>query len=313
MARHRIRVTGTGARGTRISAPLLRELLAALVDSAEQALRLRVEGRSRVQGKPPSWLEKAAAFDLVAIEEGSSVLVLEAQAVASSAPERFAQLQLFAPFDVGRSPLGLLEESLGDALAEREDSDLYDDGLIATFRDFDRALRLGAERIDLVGSEVGDGSGLTIDGTSLRTLERLRSRIPGDQRVIVAGKLDELRHADRFFTLILDGGERVRGVLSEGEIDLESLGRLWGKPVRVHGVAKFRPSGAVLRVDADRIEPAQGDVSLWSKVPGPVLDGGDLRLTARPQGPRSGLAAIFGKWPGDETDEEILAALAELS
>ncbi len=33
----------------------------------------------------------------------------------------------------------------------------------------------------------------------------------------------------------------------------------------------------------------------------------------KPQGPKSGLAAIIGKWPGDETDEEVDAALRELS
>lgn len=29
--------------------------------------------------------------------------------------------------------------------------------------------------------------------------------------------------------------------------------------------------------------------------------------------PKKGIAAIFGKWPGDETDEQIEAALREIS
>ncbi len=32
-----------------------------------------------------------------------------------------------------------------------------------------------------------------------------------------------------------------------------------------------------------------------------------------PQGPRSGVNAVFGKWPGDEEEGEFAAALAELS
>jgi hypothetical protein len=39
----------------------------------------------------------------------------------------------------------------------------------------------------------------------------------------------------------------------------------------------------------------------------------DPRELRKPQGPRSGLAAIVGQWPGDETDEQVRAALAELS
>jgi hypothetical protein len=105
----------------------------------------------------------------------------------------------------------------------------------------------------------------------------------------------------------------VRGVVTSDAIDLDRLGQLWGKPVRVHGVAKFRPSGALLRVDAEQIEPAEGDVSLWSRLPRPILTPMELRIPARAQGPRSGVSAIFGKWPGDETEDEILEALDELS
>ena len=36
-------------------------------------------------------------------------------------------------------------------------------------------------------------------------------------------------------------------------------------------------------------------------------------VSQRCNGARELLAAIVGQWPGDETDEQILAALAELS
>lgn len=50
----------------------------------------------------------------------------------------------------------------------------------------------------------------------------------------------------------------------------------------------------------------------------PILRSGILKKFDRsvlhqPQGPDSGLNAVMGKWPGDETDEEILALLEELS
>ncbi|MEA2601035.1 MAG: hypothetical protein QOF89_2027 [Acidobacteriota bacterium] len=32
-----------------------------------------------------------------------------------------------------------------------------------------------------------------------------------------------------------------------------------------------------------------------------------------PQGPDSGINALIGKWPGDESEEEILALLEEMS
>ncbi|MFL6263377.1 MAG: hypothetical protein ACJ76Y_27085 [Thermoanaerobaculia bacterium] len=44
-----------------------------------------------------------------------------------------------------------------------------------------------------------------------------------------------------------------------------------------------------------------------------ILKKFDRSVLHQPQGPDSGLNAIMGKWPGDETDEEILALLEKLS
>ncbi len=50
----------------------------------------------------------------------------------------------------------------------------------------------------------------------------------------------------------------------------------------------------------------------------PILRSGILKkfdpnILHQPQGPDSGLNAVMGKWPGDESDEEILALLEEMS
>ncbi len=39
----------------------------------------------------------------------------------------------------------------------------------------------------------------------------------------------------------------------------------------------------------------------------------DLEALYQPQGPTTGINAIMGKWPGDESEEEILALLEEMS
>ncbi|HEX4498360.1 MAG TPA: hypothetical protein VIE43_21970 [Thermoanaerobaculia bacterium] len=45
----------------------------------------------------------------------------------------------------------------------------------------------------------------------------------------------------------------------------------------------------------------------------PLVGRMDLKALHVPQGPDSGINAIIGKWPGDESDEEIFALLEELS
>ena len=39
----------------------------------------------------------------------------------------------------------------------------------------------------------------------------------------------------------------------------------------------------------------------------------DLDALRQPQGPETGINAIIGKWPGDESEEEIIALIEEIS
>jgi hypothetical protein len=301
----RAHLIGPATRGARVSASLLREALSTLVEAAQRSVRLRVEGRSSAQGPLPNWIEKASAFDLLAIEDGSTGLVFEAKPLLDALPA--SQLEMFASFDPRLSCLDLLTESLAEAVAGKADSFLYDDGLLTVFERFDRVLRLGIDAVEL-----GTRRALRVDRAAVDTFGRLKRDMPPDRQVIVAGKLDALRHSYRVFRLVLETGAHVQGVIGEG-INLKQLATLWGQPARVEGVAKFRPSGSLLRIDAERIEAVSGDVSLWSRMPTPLLRELDTRKLVVPQGPRSGIAAIWGQWPGDESDDELREALAELS
>jgi hypothetical protein len=308
MSLHRLRLSGPGTYGSHVPAALLRDLLDALTDAVEQTIRLRVEGRSRAHGRAPAWLERAGRFDLVAIESGSTQLVFEAPSLHEAAPELFAQGSLFAPIPPEGSCLDLVAQSMNDALAERPESDLYDDGLVDTFQSFSRVFRHQVERLELL-----DGPALTLDASGIETFRRLQGSLPPDQRVLVEGKLDLLRHSDRFFTLLLDAGSSVRGVITSDELDSDALGRLWGRRARVEGRAKFRPSGSILRVEAERIEPASDRPSPFAELPRPLFGTLGERALSKPQGPRSGVGAILGQWPGSESEEEFQRALDELS
>ena len=303
----KLKLTGEGMRGTRVDAALLRDLLDAVVEGTRGSVRLRMEGRSSARGTAPAWLERAAAFDLVAIEDGSTEVVLEAATLARAVPEQFQQIQMFGGLDGSLSCLDLFGESLRDAVAAKPDSDLYDDHLLDTFGSISRVFSHGVQKLHVHGAER-----LTVDEPAAGSLKALKRNIPADQRVVVVGKLDLLRHSDRMFTLVLEDGRVVRGVVTPS-VDLDVLGTLWGKRARVAGLSKFRPSGAVLRIEAETVIEAEGDLSLFTSMPRPLLGDLDLRSLHQPQGPRSGLAAIVGKWPGDESDEEIAELLAELS
>lgn len=305
MAEHTFYLGGYDARGADY-APLLRDLLALLVDACQQATRLCVDGRSSAPGVVPGWLEAAAAFSVTALEPRSIALI--APPLADMGGEGAPRGEMLAAIPPGKTSLDLLEDSLEDALEGRADSDRYDPPLMATLEGFGRLARYGVEEIKVV-----NGRTLRIDRRGIEAIRSLRSRTPQDRRVLVAGKLETIRHSDRAFTLVLPSGEVLRGVAIE-PIDPSELASLFGQSTLVSGYAKFRPSGSLLRIEAERLEPAsENDVAVFAAPPAPLFQALEPRDLRRSQDSRSGVAAIFGKWPGDETDEQVEAALAELS
>ena len=281
-----------------------------LLDATRGALRQRVEGRSTARGSVPAWLQVAADFDVVRFEAGSTVLVIEAKSLSDVAPSLFAQRELFEPIDSSESAFGLMEQTLALAANGRSDSDLFDQPLLSTFRRFERVLSSGFSSIELTNAK-GGRAPVIVDCNSIDAVDHLIRSTPSPQRARVAGTLDTIRHSDRMFTLLVEGGKAVKGIAED--IAAEQLAGLCGQNVVVSGTAVFRASGTLLRIEAETIEPAGIDAQIWARVPAPLfrlMDSGSLR---QPQGPRSGVNAVFGRWPGDETDEEIAAALRELS
>ncbi len=307
MRRHTLRLVGPRAQGARLSATIFRDALDALIAGARHAVRLRVDGRG-LTGQPPAWLERVSEIDVLPLEAGSTVIALEAPTLAEAAPERFSQLDFVLGLDPTLTSVDVMEESLSDALSDNAGSERFDAGLLKTLAGFGRLWRHGIEHLELDGHR----GTIRLDSRGTAKLETLEKAMPPDQRVVVVGKLDQLHHSRRMFTIRTDDGKDVRGVAGE-HVALDELGNMFGRRAAVSGVARFRPSGDVLLVDADAIDLDQGTTSVFSRVPKPLFPAMDVKSLSRPQGPKSGISAIFGSWPGDETDEETLAILDEIS
>jgi len=306
LKRYQVKLIGPEAQGARISSFALRDLINVLTEGCLRSLRLRVEGQSSSSGPVPAWLKASARFDFVGLAAGSTVLLVEAPSLAEASPDHFAQGDLFQDLDVGQPSLALLEEGLQDALQGNADSDAYDDGLIQVFEGFGGLLGPGIRSISIQGNR-----NIEVTSDGMAKVGQLRRQTPAPRRVRVAGKVDAIRHRDRMFTLMLDNGPTLRGVAES--VPTDKLASLFGKVAIVSGLGVFRPSGGLLRVEADHIELATGDIAVWSQVPKPLEGGPDSRRLRQQQGPRSGLNAIFGAWPGNETDEEVRARLTEMS
>lgn len=306
MSKTVLHLTGA-APAARVDASTLRELMDVLVDAVQQSVRLRAEGSSHVGGQVPAWLDRAATFT-VRILGGATQLILDARALGDIVPDKFPQVEGFSPLDPRATCLDVFADALDDALVSKIDSDLYDGDLLETLTRFGRVLDH-----DLHSLEIWNGRTRTLDSQSVQLLRELRRRFPADERTRIAAKLDLLEHSSSAFSLTLTmlSGEVHRVTVAEA--DFARLGQLRGQQVIVSGTAKFRPSGSVLRIEADQIIAAEGNTGAWEASPRPLFSDIDTRSQRVVQEPTSGVPAMFGQWPGDENDDDFEDAVRDLS
>lgn len=313
MLTYTVRLPGAPTLDGRLTGRPLEELLHALSHGSAGALRLRVEGRSTFRrDRLPAWVERGTDFTIRGFTEDGPGVVLAASALIDVLPERFEQKDMFSEVDPQQSALALLAESLGDAAAGRADSDAFDANLLRVFsQDFSRLFSRGIQSVDMTNGSARTRK-LSLDAGSLREVAKLRDRTPRSRRVRLAGRLDEARLRKSSFVLELARGVRVRGVLTDPAST--SLKQHFGELVAIEGVAQFRPSGTLLRVDVEQIGTATPvDMAAFSTEPKPMESGINARHSHRRQASTSGVNAVIGNWPGDETDEEVEALLRALS
>lgn len=315
MQRYTLRFPGARTLDGHLPGRVLGALMHALAHGSAGALLLRAEGRSTVRDdRLPPWVERGTDFVLLDQLEGDDPgIVVGARPLGDALPERFEQADLFSPLDPEQSALSLFTASLEEVASGATDSDAFDDDLLRVFsNDLSKLFR--RDRVQQLTIQNGrPGAKVqTIDRAIVQTMKSLRDRTPRPRRVRLAGKMDVVRYSRSSFTLDLSDGSHVRGVLVEARPEL--LKPHLGESVVVEGHAQFRPSGRVLRVDVERIAPAsEADLTVFSMEPRPLSHVMDVRSLRRPQSSTTGINAIFGKWPGDESDEDIDEFLSTIS
>jgi hypothetical protein len=310
MLTRQLRLEGPSVSGTKVNGPLLRKILTLLIDGSQRALRIHTQGRSIARGALPDWIPTATEFN-VQIREGSTVLQIESPSLFDAAPDQFRQTKLFPEIDPERPAIDYLIDSIEAALGKGNRPALYDGPFLKFLGELDSIFDHGVTNVEFRHADSFSKPVLTLRQPNIAQFRQLESRIPRPQRANVAGKLDTIRHSDRTFVIALPGDQHIRGIAEHGD-DLHTF---WGKNVLASGTAHFTVDGTVQRIEADSMRLAsQRDSSIFSVVPHPMISAPfEAFAVKRPQGPRSGLNAIFGKWPGDETDKEITKALDTLS
>ena len=306
-----ITLTSRERFGRRVPSQAFGCVLERIPEAVRQSVRMAVEGRSRARGKRPAWLRAAADIRFLGHDgEDQTHLHFDAPTLGEAAPSLYEQQELWPTKpDAGDTGFDILADVFEDVAARNADSERFDRPLLESLANFHKVLN-GTFAEMRVPSRAGSSGSVVVTPQTAEIARNLYTNTPQPQRVRVVGKLDMVRASTQSFGVLLDDGQEIRGVL-EGNI--ESISPLLNQRVLVVGKAVYRASGRPLRIDAEAVSKATDEGRFFSTIPKPVRLHFDLREVVRDQQHKLGVAGIMGKWPGDETEEEILQALEELS
>jgi hypothetical protein len=299
--------------GRRLPPYTLGKALVEIPVVVRSAISMAFRGRSGAHGKRPGWLTAASDIRFVGhIGTDESVLQFEVPRLGEAAGDLYKQGELWPSRPDGNDTgFDLWCDILADVDAKNEDSDRFDPLLLRRLSSFNRVFDGTFQEMLITGQRYTPAHPGRMNSTTIATAKQLYCNTPAPRRVRLAGILDMIRASTLSFALRLDDGQEVRGALAAGQI--EDLAPLLHKRVMVLGKAIYRASGRLLRVDADEILLSSENDRFFSTVPPATHATLNLKDELRRQQHKVGLAAIIGKWPGDETDDEIEQALNELS
>jgi hypothetical protein len=285
-----------------------------LEDTLQDAVRMGFLHSSRAHGRIPTCLKAAAEVRYVghsAGGEGVTQLHFEVPSFGSVAGELFGQKLLW---EDGPQPeqtaFELLGAALNDVRKRRKESNRFDRGLLQRIGSYRRMLKRGIVRIGLPDTDLPEPG--EIDTVAVEAASELCAATPASRRVRVTGRLDLMGAKQSVLKLDVKNGVAVTAVW-EGELPVEALKDFFNRDVVVEGSGVFRPSGSLLRVDADAIAFASAHDEFFRQVP-EALAMRDYQTIARLRpGEKSPFHRILGSIPAEETDEEFAAAVKALS
>lgn len=307
-----LRIAGSEGLGARPRPELVGNVLSSVEKTLLDAVRMGFLHSSRARGRVPAALRAAADARFVGHsgDEGATLLHFEVPTFGSVASELFQQRRLW---DDGPTPDQTAFELFGAALLDvavrSAESNRFDAGLLRRIGTYRRVLARGVDRITMPDTAV-DVRG-HIDTDVVLAASELYAVTPAPRRLRVAGRLDLMGASQGVLKLDVRPGETVTA-LWEGERAVETLREFFNRDVVVEGIGVFRPSGSLLRIDADAIAAASSRDEFFRHVPTAIVQHDYRKLARSRVGERSAYAQLLGSLSGDETDEEFDAALAAL-
>lgn len=270
---------------------------------------------SRARGRLPQGVRAAADVRFVGLagaDDEATLLRFEVPTFGEAAADYFAQGQLWEDGPkADETAFELFAGAIDDVRSRRAESNRYDLGMLRSIRKYRALFR----KDGLTGIALPDVSRQTqprIDTEVLAIARELVDVTPLPRRVRVAGRLDLMGASQGVLKIHVDA-RAVVTALWQGDEPVETLAPFFNRDVVCEGIGVFRPSGTLLRIDADAIDFASGQVEAFRQVPVATPNLDFSRAVRARQGEAAPYASFLGSIPPEESDEDFARAIEAMS
>src|SRR5262249_38998030 len=204
----------------------------------------------------------------------------------------------------------LFGAALEDVAQRRADSDRFDAGLLRRISHYRHVLRRGVRLIALPDAQLPREA--RVDQAVVDAASELVAATPDSRRVRVTGRVDVMGASQGVIKVQVRAGQVVTARW-EGAEPVDELRHYFNRDVVIEGVGVFRPSGGLLRIDADAIAAASTTDESFRRMPVGQVHRDYQRLVRLKPTEQSVYARILGSIPAQEPDEEFIEAVEALS
>ncbi len=307
--KHTITLQGFNLENGKITLSLLESLSKHIVSLAESTMLSFFEGKStKKRGKNPEWLIRSLDFQLTGIKEGSTILNLEAPKLSDTidgVPQLlFENIQ---PEELNNnSALGFSMYAYEQAINEKYDSYLLDKNLLAEMSNFNKFL--SSSEAQIIITNLTNQKASIIKKEYIEKIKNIELKTPSPVKARVTGILDVIKHSNAQLELLVNN-KRIRAYLAD-TIRFDEIIKFFGREITVLGLINYKPSNQAKSIEIHSFSLSSDEDVFFKTVPEAIKEAIDIKQLASKQNyVGTEIRRLLGKWPGDESIEELLESV----
>jgi len=308
------RLEGPAGLGAKPRPELIGPVLTHLHDTLQDSVRMGFLHSSRPRGRIPRGIKAAADVRFIGhsqADDNATLLRFEVSPFGDVASDLFKQARLWDDMPTpDQTAFELLGAALDDIGTRREDSNRFDPGLLRRIARYDVMFRRGLSRIVL--PDVSLPRPALFDTAVIQAAHALSDATPSPRRVRVSGRLDLMGVSQGIIKIHVADGAVVTA-LWDGEQPIDDLRSFLNRDVVCEGLGVFRPSGSLLRIDADAVAAARPGDTGFAVVPRAPKVGDVRRQLLLKSSETSAYRGLLGSIAPEESDEDFAAAIEAMS